>query len=108
EQPTMSDKVLYLGSMTFGGLALLLLIANVCFINGNRNLQTEFAQRQDLISKAGTLNQLNQGLIQALGQASLNNQDKAAGDLLSSQGITVSKTKPPAAAPAADNADKKK
>jgi len=72
----MSDKVLYWGSMVFGGLALLLLVANVCLINGNRNLQVELGQRQAAISNAANLNQLNQALIQALAQASVNNQDR--------------------------------
>jgi len=85
----MSDKVLYWGSMIFGGLALLCLVANVCLINSNRNLQADLAQRQAAINNAANLNQLNQALVQALAQASVNSQDKEITDLLGSQGITV-------------------
>jgi hypothetical protein len=103
ECSVMSDKVWYWVSMVFGGLALLFLVANVCLINSNRNLQTDLAQRQNAINNAPNLNQLNQALVQALAQASVNNQDKEIGDLLNSQGITIK----PKGATAAD-ADKKK
>ncbi|MGE3623957.1 MAG: hypothetical protein AB7H77_08835 [Bdellovibrionales bacterium] len=85
----MNDRVLYLGSMGLGAVALLLLVINVCLINGNRNLQGELAQRQNAINNSGNLNQLNQALVQALAQASINDNDKAARELLASQGITV-------------------
>jgi hypothetical protein len=103
ELSVMSDKVLYWGSMVFGGLALLMLIANVCLINGNRSLQMDLANRQAAINNAGSLNQLNQALVQALAQASVNNQDKEVSDLLTSQGISV---KPKSAAAQAPDAKK--
>ena len=103
----MNDKVLYWGSMAFRRSGALLLIANVCLINGNRNLQVELGQRQAAINNAGNLNQLNQALVQALAQASVNNQDKEISDLLTSQGITV-KPKSGAAAAASDNGDNKR
>ena len=102
----MSDKVLYWVSMTLGGLGLLILVANVCLINSNRSMQTDLGQRQAAINNAGNLNQLNQALIQALAQAAVNDEDKDAKQLLSSQGITL---KPKASADAtSDNAEKKK
>jgi len=85
----MNDKVLYGGSMVLGALALIILVANVCLINGNRNLQTTLAQRQTFINNAPGMNQINQALVQALAQASVNDEDKDIRDLLAAQGITV-------------------
>ena len=89
ELTAMNDKALYNGSMIFSLLALLLLVTNVCLINSNRNLQGELAQRQSAISSSGPQSQLNQALVQALAQASVNDEDKDIRDLLASQGISV-------------------
>ena len=85
----MSDKTLYWASVTLGALALLLLVANVCLISGNRSMQDQLSLRQTTINNSVTLNQLNQGLVQALAQAAVNDDDKEARDLLASQGITI-------------------
>jgi hypothetical protein len=86
---TMSDKALYWGSVTFGALALLLLVANVCLINGNHNMQIELNQRQAAINNSGNMSQLNQALVQALAQAAVDNDDKDIRDLLAAQGISI-------------------
>jgi hypothetical protein len=85
----MNDRVLYWGSVVLGGLALLLLVANVCLIDGNRNLQSEIGRRQGLIGASGTMSQLNQNLVQALAQTAVEDNDQEARDLLAGQGITV-------------------
>ena len=107
----MSDKFLYNSSMVFGTLALLLLLVNICLVNSNRNFQMELVQRQNAITNSGPQSQLNNALVQALAQASVNDDNKDIRDLLSAQGITA-KAKPAAAsaasAPAAPAADKKK
>jgi hypothetical protein len=103
----MSDKVLYWVSISLAGLGLLILVANVCLINSNRGMQNDLGQRQAAINNAGNLNQLNQALIQALAQAAVNDEDRDAKDLLSSQGITL-KPKAAAASASSENADKKK
>src|SRR5262245_22818839 len=105
ELTIMSDKVLYNGAMIFSLLALLLVVTNVCLIKSNRNLEVELSQRQAAINNSGAQGQLNSALVQALAQASVNNDDKEARDLLSSQGISV---KSKAAAAAAAPAEKKK
>ena len=91
----MNDKVLYWGSVVLGALSLVLLVANVCVINGNRNMQIEIGQHQNIINGSMQASQLNSGLVQALAQASIENDDKEIKELLASQGITV---KPKAAA----------
>ena len=105
----MNDKLLYSGSMFLGTLALLLLVVNVCLVNSNRNLQLELGQRQSLISASTAQSQINNALVQALAQASVNSDDKDMRDLLASQGISIKAKQPTsaAAAPAAP-ADKKK
>ena len=85
----MSDKVLYWVSVALGALALLLLVVNVCLINGNRNLQNELSQRQAIIGNSANLSQLNQALVQALAQAAVDDDDQDVRDLLAAQGITV-------------------
>lgn len=94
----MSGKFTYGASLAFGVLSLALLIANVALIESNRHLQDNVNQRQADINKGTTLASLNQGLIQALAEAAVTNNDTAAKDLLAAQGITI---KPNAAAPAA-------
>jgi hypothetical protein len=95
ESVIMNDKVLYWGAMVLSALALVLLVANVCVINGNRSLQVQISQNGAAINNSQNLSQLNQALVQALAQASVENDDSNIRDLLSSQGITI---KPKAAA----------
>jgi hypothetical protein len=103
----MNDKALYWSSMILGGLALLLILSNVLLINGNRNLQMEIGRRQTVINNNGPMDQLNKALVQALAQASVDNEDKELRELLASQGFTVKKNeKVSAASDSGDKADK--
>lgn len=94
----MNEKILYWASVGFSALALILLSGNVAMINANRAQQNEFTSRQSTINGGTTLSQINQSLVQALAQASVDNDDKDIRQLLTAQGITV--TKNAAAAPA--------
>src|ERR1700722_4887414 len=85
----MDEKVAYWASVALGALALVLLVLNVSFINGNRALQDEVNQRQAAINRGGTLSQVNQGLVQALANSSVKDDDSQIRDLLAAQGITV-------------------
>jgi len=48
----MDEKITYWAAVSFGALALVLLVLNVSFINGNRAMQDELAQRQAVINRA--------------------------------------------------------
>lgn len=87
----MTEKVLYWGSLVFSALALLLLVVNAALINGNRGLQMEVNNRQASINSASNLTALNQNLAQALAEIAVKNNDKAIRELLSSQGISITK-----------------
>lgn len=89
----MNEKTAYWASVVLSTLALVLMIASVFLINGNRDLQAEVAQRQAIINSGINLSQLNQSLVQALADASIKDDDKQIRDLLAAQGITI---KPPA------------
>lgn len=93
----MDDKASYWASVGLSALALLLLVTNVALVNSNRNLQTELGQRQNVINSGINLSQLNQGLVQALADASVKNDDKEIRDMLAAQGITIKSKGEPAA-----------
>jgi hypothetical protein len=103
----MDEKITYWASVVFGALALVLLVLNISFVNSNRVLQDEVGQRQTNITKGNTLSQVNQGLVQALANAAVKDDDRDARDLLAAQGITL-KPNATATAKAADEKDKKK
>ena len=110
----MSEKIAYWASVTFGALALILLIVNISVANINRAQQNDVAARQNTISGGQALSQLNQGLVQALAETSVKNDDSQIRELLTSQGISVKNNNgtPVAAAaktaPAADKTKKEK
>jgi hypothetical protein len=99
----MDGKLTYGASTILSVLSLVLLIANIALINSNRNLQDSANQRQAEISKGSSFANLNQGLVQALAEAAVNNNDAGIKDLLASQGITINPkaVAKPTAAPAA-------
>jgi hypothetical protein len=109
EGSRMNDAVLSKISLLFGAFALIFLVADLALTPINRALQAEVAQRQAVIADGQSLNRLNQGLVRAMAEASLKNNDLDLRDLLSSQGITLKSEPIPAlAASAAPAADKKK
>jgi len=85
----MDDKVAYLASVALSALALLLLVTDISLVNSNRQLQIEVNQRQAIINNGVNLSQINQGLVQALADFSIKDNDKEIRDLLAAQGITV-------------------
>ena len=85
----MSEKLPYWGSVALSSLALVLLVADISLANANRALQIDVSQRQSAVANGQTLNQLNQGLVQALAEASIKNNNTQLRELLSSQGITL-------------------
>ncbi len=85
----MDDKAAYWASVGLSALALLLLVTNVALVSGNRNLQIEINQRQAAINNGVNLSQLNNGLVQALADIAVKNDDKDVRDLLTTQGISL-------------------
>jgi uncharacterized membrane protein YeiB len=55
----------------------------------NRATQAELAQRNQYIQQSVQLEGLYREIVRALADLSVRNQDKALGDLLSAQGITI-------------------
>lgn len=98
----MDDKAAYWASVGLSAVALLLMVTNVALVNCNRNLQTEVAERQNMINNGMKMGQFNGNLVQALADISIKNDDKEIRDLLASQGITVK----PKAAVDSDNKSK--
>jgi hypothetical protein len=85
----MNAKLFCCSSVVIAALALVILITNLFMATSVRSLQSDVSQRQAVINNGVTLNQLNQGLIQALADAAVNNNDLAIRDLLVSQGISI-------------------
>ena len=102
----MRDRVLFWSTAVFCTLTLLLFVANVSIINGNRGIQQNISERAAFINNAQTMSNLNQSLAQTLADISAREKDTAIRELLSSQGIMISET--PAAAPAAEAAKPRK
>ncbi|MFA4993918.1 MAG: hypothetical protein WC521_01240 [Bdellovibrionales bacterium] len=85
----MNEKLVYQASVLFSALAVVLLVVNVSLASINRSKQNDVAQRQSTIVSGQTLAQLNQGLVRAIAETSLKNNDLQLRDLLSSQGISL-------------------
>lgn len=73
-------------------------IANMVLYQGNRSTQTEVSARQQFIQQSIQLQGLYTEMVKALADLSIRNQDAELGNLLSSQGISISVT-PNAPAP---------
>ena len=85
----MNEKLPYWVSVGFSALALVLLIVNVSLLNVNRTIQLDVTQRQSTISGGQALSQVNQGLVQAMAEAAVKNNNIQMRDLLTAQGITL-------------------
>lgn len=72
----------------------------------NRTSQAELARRTQYIQQSVQLESLYRDIVKALADLSIRNQDKALGDLLASQGITVNAPTPGATAPNANEPKK--
>jgi hypothetical protein len=99
----MKYKLPYYASVLFSVVAIVLLVVNISLANANRAKQADLSQRQATITSGQSLAQLNQGLVQAMAEASLKNNDLQLRDLLTAQGISLKSD----AAAAAKPADKK-
>ena len=103
----MNEKLPYWGSVGFSALALFLLVVNVSLLNSNRAAQIEVNQRQSVIATGQTLSQVNQGLVQAMAEAAVKNNDTQMRALLTAQGITLRNEAAPSVKPAEKTKEKK-
>ena len=85
----MNEKLAYQASVFFSVVAVVLLVVNISLANINRSKQNDVAQRQTTIASGQTLAQLNQGLVRAIADQSIKNNDSQLRDLLTSQGISL-------------------
>jgi hypothetical protein len=85
----MKEKLAYQASVFFSVVAVVLLVVNISLANINRAKQNDVAQRQSTIASGQTLAQLNQGLVRAIADQSIKNNDSQLRDLLTSQGISL-------------------
>jgi hypothetical protein len=76
------------------GLALALVLVNAFLFSGNREVQREIAQRNQVIQQSLQLEPIYQGLVRALAEAAVGRHDEALRSLLASEGIQVSVTAP--------------
>lgn len=83
-------------------LLLVLVVVNAVLFIGNRQIQREVAQRNQVIQQSLQLEPIYQSLVRALAESAVARQDEALRALLASEGIQVSGTVAPAtqAAPA--------
>ena len=104
----MNVKLSYWVSVVFGALSLILVVVNISLASSNRSMQSDLSQRASALTAGNSFNQLNQGLVQALAEAAVKNNDQQARELLSSQGITLKSEAENAAAAAAPGTGKTK
>lgn len=71
-----------------GGLALVLVVANIALFLGNRAQQATFNARQQSLNQSIRLARLNAQLIRALASISVQKNDPQLRDLLASHGVT--------------------
>ena len=84
-------------------------ITNMVLYQSNRSVQAEITSRQQFIQQSIQLQGLYTEMVKALADLSVRNQDAELGNLLSSQGISISVTPnaPPAAPPGTDSVRKR-
>lgn len=85
----MNVKLSYWAAVIFSALSLILLVVDISLASANRARQAEVAARQGAIMEGQALGQVNQGVVQALAEATIKSNDLALRDLLVSQGITL-------------------
>lgn len=89
----MTDKIVYWVAVFFSLMSLMLFVADMSLVNGNRDIQSAAEQRQAVINAGANLVQLNQNLVQTLADVALKNDDGDILDMLAAQGISVRKQK---------------
>lgn len=80
-------------------LLLVLVVVNAVLFVGNRQIQREVAQRNQVIQQSLQLEPIYQSLVRALAESAVARQDEALRALLASEGIQVSGAAGPAAPP---------
>lgn len=92
--------VLSLVPTVFGGLSLLLVLANGVLSLANRTTQAEVNARAQYITQTVQLDRVSQAIVRAAATAAVNNDDKRLGDLLTANGIRYQVNPPVGTSPA--------
>ena len=82
-----------------GVLSLVLVAVNALLFTANRDAQAALAQRQQYIQQSIALESLYRDIVKALAEIGARGNDRAILDILSAQGLSVSVSGTPAAAP---------
>lgn len=95
------NKMLYWFTTGSAVLAFILVVTNLCLINGNQAIQQDIVSKQNEINVAMNVSPINQQLAQALFDASTKAKDNQIRDLLISQGFELKEKADKQPAPAA-------
>ena len=79
----------YWASVALGALTIVLVVANFFVLSSNQSIQAEANQRQQFINQSVQLKRVDDLLIRAIAQASINAKDDKLRDLLTQQGVTM-------------------
>ncbi len=79
----------YWASVALGALTIVLVVANFFVMSSNQSIQAEANQRQQFINQSVQLKRVDDLLIRAIAQASVNAKDDKLRDLLAQQGVTM-------------------
>ena len=79
----------YWASVALGALTIVLVVANFFVLSSNQSIQAEANQRQQFINQSVQLKRVDELLIRAIAQASINAKDDKLRDLLTQQGVTM-------------------
>ena len=77
-----------------GGIALVLVIANMVLYHGNREAQQAFATRAEFIQRSRQIEPLYRDIVRALAELAAKEKDEQIRQLLGSQGINVTVNPP--------------
>lgn len=88
------NNVKYWILVAMAAVSLVLVIANIMILGGNRKLQTQVAERNLYIQQSLQLEGIYQPLLRTLAELSVQHNDAHLRDLLASQGISVQLTSP--------------
>jgi len=89
-------------------LNLVLVLANILLTVGNQSLQSEVSERQQLISQAIQLENLNQQVIAVLANMAVKSKDEQLKNLLASSGVGFAPSPEPAPSKSPEAAPSKK
>lgn len=81
------NPVLYWVSVAVCAASLFLVIGNALLVNGNKALQRDINVRQQQINAGQTFGQIYQGLVQALADFAVNQNDADVRNILAEEGI---------------------